>query len=176
MSKKIRKQKITILIVGEGYTEKAFLQYLAELYITRDMDINVKIESAEGGSPQRIIEKAIRFRENIAYDKCFVFIDNDVPLKLSKTLGKKMKKKPGIQILNSTPCIEGLFLLILEHKNFSGKKENSAECKKIFEENYIPKGRKTDKREYVRVFPREMIEKRRREVRELEGVLRAMGV
>ena len=46
-AKKIRQAKYaktTILIVGEGSTEKAFLQYLKELYVTREADFVIKVE------------------------------------------------------------------------------------------------------------------------------------
>lgn len=44
VDERVRKTKTAILIVGEGPTEKAFLQYLQEIYISREADVAVKIE------------------------------------------------------------------------------------------------------------------------------------
>jgi hypothetical protein len=100
---KHRSAKKTILLVGEGTTEKAFLQHIKELYVGRYADVSVAIEHADGGSPDYIVHRAICLFNSRTYDECFVLIDGD---KLLKT------KKSQILVLNSTPCIEGLFLAI----------------------------------------------------------------
>lgn len=47
---KFRHTKKTVLIVGEGPTEKAFLQYLKDVYVTREKNIAVKVECGSGFS------------------------------------------------------------------------------------------------------------------------------
>ena len=162
-----KKIKKSILIVGEGPTEKAFLQYLKELYVTRVDDFFVKIECGAGGSPDCVIKKAKRLCANSAYDECFVLIDND------RKVHKHDKK---IKILLSTPCIEGLFLMILEHPKFSQVNALSDFCKKEFERNYLSDDKKMDKHYYSGIFPREVFDEQRKNIPELEEILKAMRV
>ncbi|MDP8212255.1 MAG: RloB family protein [Candidatus Zapsychrus exili] len=168
----VRRTKKTVLIVGEGPTEKAFLRYVKELYIKRDMDISVNVECGSGGSPRNVIEKAIRLCGSRGYDKCFVLIDADIPLKADKKLLSRMKRKPKIEILKSTPCIEGLFLSILDDT----ENNSSGQCKSTFETTYLAPDKKTDKRSYERLFSKEMLNEKRSLVNELNSILKAMGV
>lgn len=116
-----RHTKKAVLMVGEGSTEKAFLQYLKELYVTRDDDVAVKIECGAGGSPNCVIQKAKRLCGSMAYDECFVLTDAD---RLQEN-DCKIKHTKKIKVLKATPCIEGLFLAILQHPDFS---QVSASC------------------------------------------------
>jgi len=168
----VRSTKKTVLIVGEGPTERAFLRYVKELYIRRDMDVSVNVECGAGGSPRNVVEKAIRLCGSRGYDKCFVLIDADIPLNADKKLRIRMKRKPKIEILRSTPCIEGLFLSIL---GVTGN-NSSDQCKSTFEATYLSADKKTDKRSYVRLFPKELLDQKRTRIRELNNILKAMGV
>ena len=173
--RKQRRTKKTILIVGEGPTEKAFLQHIKQLYVTRDMDIVVKVECGSGGSPQSVVEKAVRLKSSRSYDKCFVLVDSDVAFEPDGELQKRIKKKPRIEMLNATPCIEGLMLAILKHPKFSQAKTSSDECKRMFDK-YVPEDKKTDKRSYEGIFSKEILEARRKNVEELDCILRAKEV
>ena len=173
--RKFRRTKKTTLIVGEGPTEKAFLQHIQQTYVTRDMDIAVKVESGSGGSPKSVIEKAIRLRSSRSYDQCFVLVDKDLPFCPDRELKRRMRKKPHIEILNATPCIEGLFLAILDPK-FSQQSKLTDFCKNTFEEKYISQHKKSDKRSYEKIFSKQILDKRRQDVLELDAILRAMGV
>jgi len=168
--------KTTILIVGEGPTERAFLQYLKELYTTRDDDFVVKVECGAGGSPMNVLQKTIRLRESRAYDKCYVLLDEDRPLEIDRKLRERMHKRPRIGILRATPCVEGLFLAILQCPNFSQDRKASSNCKREFETKYIPADKKTDKRSYADEFPRAVLDGRRGSVQELDDILKAMQV
>lgn len=174
--KPTKSTKKTILIVGEGETEKAFLQHIKELFIPRDADFVVKVECAAGGGPKGVLQKTIRLRSSRAYDKCFVLVDSDRPFKSDSKLEERMRKKPRVEILKSTPCIEGLFLAILQHRNFSQSSATSDYCKREFEANYIPLDKKTDKQAYAERFTREVIENRRCVVAQLEAILQAMQI
>ncbi|MFC1546407.1 RloB domain-containing protein, partial [bacterium] len=170
--KSIRRTKKTVLIVGEGPTEKAFLRYLKELYITRDMDVSLKVECASGGSPRNVVEKTIRLCGSRGYDKCFVLIDADVSFNGDKKLVSRMNKKPKIKILKASPCIEGLFLLILNHK----ESLTSEKCKSLFESKYLASDKKTDWRSYERIFTKQMLDDNRKTINELNVILKAMEV
>ncbi len=168
--------KTTILIVGEGPTDKAFLQYIKQLYINRESDFAVKIECGSGGDPKSVVQKTVRLRSSRSYDKCFVLFDADRPLNTDRKLEQRMRKKPPIQILKATPCIEGLFLAILQHPNFSQSSAPSSMCKREVETRYISADKKTDKRSYAAKFSQEVLENRRRIIPELDAILKAMQV
>ena len=171
-----RSTKTTILFVGEGPTEKAFLQHLQTLYISRDASIVVKVESGSGGAPSSVAQKAIRLRSSRAYDRCFILVDADRPLVMDRKLEERMKKKPRIEVLKSTPCVEGLLLTILGHNNFSQSGTSSDHCKREFEANYMTDERKTEKRSYASRFTKEILEAQRRNISELDAILKAMQV
>lgn len=170
-----RRTKTTILIIGEGPTEKAFLQYLKAMYITRDMDIAIKVECGSGGSPRSVVEKAVRLKGSRGYDKCFVLVDSDLPFDPDGELERRMRRKPHIKMLNATPCIEGLLLAILD-SGFSQQATTSVESKRIFETKHLPEDKKTDKLSYERIFSRQVIEDRRSSLPELDAILRAMEI
>ena len=83
-----------------------------------------------------------------------------------------MKRRPKIEFLESTPCIEGLFLSILDVVG----NNISEQCKSIFESTYLPPDKKTDKRSYEKLFPKEMLDEKRSHVSELNNILKAMDV
>ncbi len=170
-----KRTKKTVLIVGEGFTELAFLQHIKDLFVTRNSDISVKVEHANGGSPEKVIEKALRLRASKSYDCCFVLLDVDVPFQPTSSLTKKMKRKPELQVLKATPCIEGMFLAVLNQNNFSQSSTNTRDCKHIFE-SYVPNDKKTEKYSYRPIFTITVINNRRNSVPELDAILKAMDV
>lgn len=174
--KPTKNTKKTILIVGEGETEKAFLQHLKELLVSREADFVVKVECGSGGGPKGVVQKTIRLRSSRAYDKCFVLVDADRPFEPDSKLEDRMRKKPRVEMLKSTPCVEGLLLAVLQHRNFSQTSVTSDYCKREFEAKYIPADKKTDKRSYAERFTEEIIRSRRAAVAELEAILKAMQV
>ncbi len=175
-AKPTRSSKTTVLIVGEGPTEKAFLQFIKELYVMRDANIAVKVECGSGGAPRSVVQKTIRLRGSRAYDKCFVLFDADLTLETDRKLKCRMQKKPAITILNATPCIEGLFLAILKYPNFSQKSAASDNCKREFESNYLSADKKMDKRAYLSCFSRDSFDNLRKDIPELDAILKAMQV
>ena len=174
--KPTRNTKTTILIVGEGPTEKAFLQYLKELYVARDFDFTVKVECGSGGAPCSVVQKAIRLRGSRAYDKCYVLFDADRPLETDYKLSDRINKRPRVEILKATPCIEGLFLAILEHPGFSQASAASDDCKRDFHAGYISEDKKMDKRSYEAKLSKAMLDSRRVQIAELDLILKAMQV
>ncbi|MBU1809374.1 MAG: RloB family protein [Candidatus Omnitrophica bacterium] len=174
--KLIKGIKTTILIVGEGPTEKAFLQHLRELYINRNDEFVIKVECGTGGAPCSVVQRAIRLRGGRAYDKCYVLFDADRPLETDYKLSDRMNKRPRIEILKATPCIEGLFLAVLKHPGFSQANASSSRCRREFYDKYISADKKTDKRAYGDKFSRALLDGRRTNVSELDLILKAMQV
>ena len=60
MAKKARRTLLsTLIIVGEGIHEKTFLSYLKSLY-SANTNQKVKVDSADGGSPEDIVRTAVK--------------------------------------------------------------------------------------------------------------------
>ncbi len=171
-----RKTKTAILLVGEGPTERAFLRYIQEVYISRDSGVAVKVECGFGGSPKCVIERAMRLRANREYDGCFVVLDEDRLAEVDDKLRKRMKTRPPIVILPVQPCIEGLFLAILNHNNFSQTNAKSDFCKREFERFYLSGDRKTDYHAYSQYFQKAVLDSQRRNVAQLDAILKAINI
>lgn len=164
--------KKTILIVGEGPTEKAFLQHVKELYVGREDIFSVKVECGAGGNPISVAHRANRLKQSAAYDKRFLVIDADTFTPEAK---QKLKKKPLMEIIVVTPCIEGLLLAILEEKPFSQSGTSPAECKRQFESKYLDRDKKTEKCNYLSLFSKVKLDEARTRLKELDLILKAFG-
>lgn len=78
MARKIKRSLLsTLIIVGEGTHEKAFLSHLKTLY-SANTNQKVKIDSADGGSPQDIVKTAVKKSRHIEYDRKFILMDSDI--------------------------------------------------------------------------------------------------
>lgn len=79
--KKTRRIKLaTLLIVGEGVHEKAFLQQMKFLYDGENNQA-VKIDAASGGSPIEIIDETIRKYNHADYSRKVILLDEDVAIR-----------------------------------------------------------------------------------------------
>ena len=152
----------TVLLVGEGTTEQAFLRYIKSLYISRGCGVGVTIRNAHGKGPDHVVDYAIRQCRNAAYDRVVVLLDTD--LEMSAAVRRRARTRK-VQIIGSTPCIEGLLLMILgEHVPAT-----SAECKQRYG-GALP-ARLMLPEDYLECFPRRLLDGRRDDVPELAHLL-----
>ena len=142
-------QLATLLIVGEGAHDKAFLNHLRDLFDGRETGQKIKVQSADGGSPRDIIKVAIRSR-HAAYDRRIVFMDSDVAVTESdKTYAEKHK----IDIILCEPlCLEGMLLEMLGE---SVPYDCNA-CKRILHPKLLDVP--TKKESYRELFPQNLLE------------------
>lgn len=163
----------TLLIVGEGPDEKAFLGQLKSLYskrFCREISLlqseslystdspKITLISANEKGPENIIGEAIAHKRNHGYDKTVVLLDTDIEWK-EKII--KQARKKEIVLVGSEPCLEGLLLKILD-KSVPDKSRN---CK-IQLQNMLP-GKSTETRSYASLFPKELLDKARNKVEPL---------
>ncbi len=152
----------TVLLVGEGTTEQAFLKHIKYLYISRGCGVGVTIRNARGKGPDHVVDYAIRQCRNAAYDRVAVLLDTD--LQMSAAVRRRARTKK-VQIIGSTPCIEGLLLMILgEHVPVT-----STECKQRYG-GALPE-RLTFPGDYMGSFPKDLLDGRRDDVPELAQLL-----
>lgn len=125
MARRSHGKSPTLLAVGEGDVEEAFLQHLRGLYCSTGPEnpgVRVTVRNAHGGSPDSIVIYAIGQCRDADYDRRLILLDTD--MQWSKTAIDKAKAK-RMTLLGSAPCIEGLLLRILG----MAVPEDSAECK-----------------------------------------------
>lgn len=162
MVKKIRLQRRTLLIVGEGDCEVAFLQYLRSIYCCHSAGVNVTIRNAQGGGPDSVINHVVRQLRLGNYDHQIALLDTDIvwsPRLL------KIARQNKIEMIGSTPCLEGLLLSIL-NKPLPTK---SSVCKKNLQS--FCKADMTEWRHYESHFPKEVFQKARQILTELDQLL-----
>jgi len=165
-AKKPRRPNLTVLAVGEGETEEAFLKFLKALYNKRDNGISIKVKYAGGGGPECVIDHTIRMNpEN--YDRTFVLIDKDKPCS-QKHIDKATKL--NIKIIWADPCVEGFFLKI-RGMRINTNVHNSAHYKKIFEDKYLNSNDKLIPEKYDQIFSLALLEKSRKLVDELDQII-----
>ena len=160
--RKGRAARHTILLVGEGVTDSAFLKHLKSLYISRGSGISAKIRNAHGKGPDHVVDYAIRHRQNAAYDRVVALLDADLEMSTAACRRARSKK---IQIIKTEPCLEGLLLKILG-KYVPAK---SAECKARVSDA-LPAPLTTPK-DYQANFPKDLLDERRDDVTELGRLL-----
>ncbi len=108
---KIKRALKTLLIMGEGAHERAFLQHLKLLYDNRENGQKLTIDAASGGSPIEIIDETIRKSNHAGYDRKLILLDTDVKIRQQD---RDKAKKNKIELIISTPvCLEGMLLDIL---------------------------------------------------------------
>ena len=161
-SREWRAARHTVLLVGEGKTECAFLRHIKSLYISRGCGVSVAIRNAYGKGPDQVVDYAIRQRRNAAYDRVAVLLDTD--LEMSAT-ARRCADSKKIQIIGSTPCIEGLLLKILDEP----VPTTCAECKARVGRLLPDQMQSPDN--YRAGFPKEFLEERRHGVQELAALL-----
>ena len=166
---KQRKPNWTVLAVGEGETEKAFLQFLKGQFNKRDDGISIRINYAGGGDPECVIDHAIKMNPK-NYDCAFVVLDKDLPCR--ETYLKKARIH-SLELIWCVPCIEGIFLKIIEPA-FNQLVKSSAECKRLFAEKYLSDDQKLDFRKYEDIFSFDFLEERKMQIQELGTIVRLM--
>jgi len=139
----------TILLVGEGKTEFAFLSHLKSLYIQRNCGIKLTIKNARGKGPEYIVDFAVRQRYNAAYDRVAVLLDTDLAW---PDATKKKARKNKLTLLGSTPCIEGFLLDILAQ--------------------YVPPETLLEQESFQTQFTQELLEARRSDIAILDELLK----
>lgn len=164
MAGKQHRVRKTLLIVGEGDSEEAFLKHLRDLYCSGGAGVAVTVRNAHGKGPENVIDHAARQARIYSYDARIALLDTDIPWtdKL-----KKSARKSKIDMVGSMPCFEGLLLSIL------GKRppEQCADCKKAIQQ--LMDIDLTERQSYAKNFPKVVLNAARLKVVELDILLKA---
>ena len=117
----IWKAKSTLLIVGEGQSEVAFLNHVKQLFSARGDGRQIKIKNAQGGGAKHVIDWTLSQKLNADYDIVAVIFDTDTICWTEKV--KSDAKKNRIHLLTSEPCLEGMLLRALGKSDKGDSKE-----------------------------------------------------
>ncbi|EMP54580.1 hypothetical protein MSNKSG1_14762 [Marinobacter santoriniensis NKSG1] len=116
----------TLLVVGEGADDKAFITHMKQIFCPRGSGRRAKVEAGDGGSPGNIITNAVRSFRGEDYDHRILVLDSDVPP--TEQDRRKAKSNGYTIILWSPTCLEGALLDVLgepvrEHESASSLKK-----------------------------------------------------
>ena len=159
-----KKQKRTILFYGEGASENVFLRHLKKNY-ANDPGIKITIKNGNGGSPDVVVRKAIN-REG-DFGLRVVVVDSDRP-EIKKA--REIAEEKGICLIENDPCLEALLLRILDIKKLPENKK-SGFYKREFEKKHICENKRCDIDEYAKIFPKKVLDSRRKEIGELGRII-----
>jgi hypothetical protein len=153
----------TVLIVGEGDAEVAFIRHLKSLYIARGDGIAVTIKNARGKGALHVVGVAVRQSRNAAFDVKAALLDTDTDWN-DRTQAVARKEK--VQVVACSPCLEAM-LLALHGDLAQGR--STAQTKQVFAAKFDAQAH--DANVYARYFPFEFLEKARHAAPVLEQLL-----
>ncbi|MBI5331503.1 MAG: hypothetical protein HZB71_12945 [Betaproteobacteria bacterium] len=104
------KAQRTLLIVGEGYHEEAFLHHVKQLYAPRGCGLAVTIKNARGKGAMHVIDWTIKQIANADFDTVAAMLDTDKDW--SPGVAKQARQKK-IRVLASEPCFDAVMLRLL---------------------------------------------------------------
>lgn len=110
MAKVEWKSRKTLLIVGEGYHDVAFLNHIKQFPGVCGQGLQISIKNARGKGALGVINCAIKLSANIAYDFVAVLLDTDTDWNLATA---KKAKQNRIEVLAADPCFEAMLLRVL---------------------------------------------------------------
>ncbi|MEQ5801965.1 hypothetical protein [Halomonas sp. H10-9-1] len=141
----VRVKQSTLLVVGEGAHERAFLEHMKQLYDRRNNQQRLTVKAADGGSPGDILRVVRKRYQHIDYDRRVILLDDDVPISVSVA---DEARRLGIVLLVSRPvCLEGLLLDVLGQRAPATAKA----CKSCLHPQLS--GPPTEKSSYSALFP-----------------------
>jgi hypothetical protein len=150
MAKGKWKAQRTLLIVGEGFHEEAFLKHVKLMFVARGCGLVVRIKNAKGRGARHVIEKAIALSNNADYDNVAALFDTDQDW--SKEVDA-LAERNNITTLTSDSCLEAMLLRALK----LDCKGNSNLLKKRLAKQL--NGDAGASESYARCFTRDVLEK-----------------
>jgi hypothetical protein len=146
-----RKVQATAILVVEGETEEAFCKHLKGCY-NRNCGLRVTIRNARGWGPDHIVEAARKTCQQASFDRVFIWMDGDQPIRLEKT-HRTIRSLEAV-VLRSSPCVEGFFLRMMGQ----AVPQASSQCKDRFHRVGLSEDQKLEPERYAGLFPAARLE------------------
>ena len=113
---KPRAVKETLLIVGEGDAEIAFVRFVKRMYAD-SLGRAVQEHNAKGKGGRNVLETALRrANSNRAYDKVVLLLDTDTDWDdacRARARRARIGRRGKIDVIESDPCLEAWLLKVL---------------------------------------------------------------
>ena len=109
----------TLLLVGEGATEEAFLKYVKGLYAPRGAGLKVTVKNAHGKGAKHVVEWTVRQMGIANYDSVAALLDTDQDW--SEAVAKQAKSS-RIRVLKSEPLFEAMMLRLIGQSDIGDSK------------------------------------------------------
>lgn len=120
----------TLLIVGEGAHDCAFLSHVKAMFAPRGQGLQVKIRDAHGKGAKHVLEYARRLRRGSSYDSTAALFDTDTDWNPAVDAAAR---KSRIILLTADPCLEAMLLRLLGHE----PSQQTHDCKRVFAQRYV---------------------------------------
>jgi hypothetical protein len=150
MAKGKWKAQRTLLIVGEGAHDVAFLKHAKSVFVTRGCGLAVQIKNANGRGALHVINYAISLSNNANYDAVAALFDTDEGW--SEAVAT-LARRNDITTLKSDSCLETMLLRALK----LDRTDNSTSLKKRLAKQLNGDARESTS--YARCFTRDGLEK-----------------
>ena len=169
--KKIQQRRHTIFIYCEGKTDGLFVQHLKKLYLLRGTK-HVAIKTGTGGDYSTFISEVKKNAQVRDYDEKYIVLDSNGKNKEELQKAEKLAQEKHIQLIWQKPCLEGIFLRILKSVKFI--KEKSEFCKSNFNKLYMSYNTPLSEILLEKLFTKDILNSKRREVQELDQLIKLM--
>lgn len=151
-SSKRLSSKTTLLIVGEGPDDQAFVRHMNQVFKDESSGIRANIHKESGGSPGNIISNTVRKYKNSDFDQRYIVMDSDIEI---ETASRKKAERHGYTIILWAPhCLEGALLDVLGEA--VGRHESSRDLKQRLQPRLS--GDHTKAQSYSALFPKPILE------------------
>jgi hypothetical protein len=162
----IWKAQRTLLIVGEGYADEAFLNHVKKLYAPRGCGLSVSIKNARGKGAKHVIDWTRRQVANADFDSVAAMLDTDQDW--SEAVAKQAKSA-RIEVLKSEPCFEAMMLRLLG--------QNTAGDSKTLKRRFAPyvNNDPTRSENYATSFGKAFLDANRNREPSLDALLKLFG-
>jgi len=162
----IWKAQRTLLIVGEGYAEEAFLNHVKRLYAPRGCGLSVTIKNARGKGARHVVDWTRRQIANVDFDSVASMLDTDQDW--SEPVAKQARSAK-ILVLKSEPCFEALMLRLLG--------QSDAGDAKVLKKRFAPYVNCEPLRaeNYATHFGKVLLESRRNQEPAIDALLKLFG-
>lgn len=149
-----RVKQTTLIMVGEGPHDKAFLKHMQSVFDNRESGQRIRVESADGGSPKNIIRSTIKKCHHADFDRRYILIDSDVTITQQD---RDIARRHKIELIESKPlCLEGMLLEVIGIQ----APGTSQQCKNILHPKLS--GSPTQASAYAKLFSYEVLSESRK--------------
>ena len=166
-----RRVRRTIFIYCEGKTDHLFVKFLKSMYWDYRNKV-VKPKQGSGGGPKTFFIEVLKNAQVRNYDEKYIVLDSNSKGEEEKSKIQKKGKDSHIELIWQRPCLEGVLLRILNGNQFINM--SSRQCKSQFKREYLSKNTSFSESLLKKLFTKEVLDKKRQEVQELNRLIQVM--